>query len=257
MLDSLVYLDRTYYQFKTKIDFPCLHIDCDSAEEEELEDTLPYEEPPPPYHSVRTTAVNTTTQAEQQGILQVLADRQASQNQQSQLQNQNILQLDGPLEGTKQYISAATSPSQWREYPLNSVGSQVANWDSTGDYLSQTQSSVGDIQHRNIDYHQHNALICEDGKHCTNPPTLTQPINGLTPTEIKDLHTDDDTKSYDTIDTHIRPEDDFFYCRYAQNLNHLQVGAIAHNTLCFGVQADDTNRNLYAGNNRGAGHRAA
>ena len=48
MLDSLVYLDCTYYQYETEIDFPGLHIDCDSAEEEDLEDTLPYEELPPP-----------------------------------------------------------------------------------------------------------------------------------------------------------------------------------------------------------------
>ena len=46
VLDSLVYLDRTYYQYKTEVDFPGLHIDCDSADEEDLEDTLPYEEPP-------------------------------------------------------------------------------------------------------------------------------------------------------------------------------------------------------------------
>ena len=67
------------------------------------------------------------------------------------LQQSNLLQLDGPSEGTEQYVSAATSPSQWREYPLNSAGSQVANWDSTGDQLYQTQSSIGDIQCRNID----------------------------------------------------------------------------------------------------------
>ena len=48
MLDSLVHLDHTYYQYETEIDFPGLHIDCDSTEEEDLEDTLPYEEPPPP-----------------------------------------------------------------------------------------------------------------------------------------------------------------------------------------------------------------
>ena len=48
VLDSLVHLDRTYYQYKTEIDFPGLHIDCDSAEEEDLEDTVPYEKPPPP-----------------------------------------------------------------------------------------------------------------------------------------------------------------------------------------------------------------
>ena len=57
--------------------------------------------------------------------------------------------------------------------------------------------------------------------------------------------------------THIRPEDDFFYRRYTQNLNQLQVGAVAQNTFCFGVQADNTNTDLYAGNNRGAGHGAA
>ena len=47
VLDSLVYLDHTYYQYKTEVDFPGLHIDGDSADEEELEDTLPYQEPPP------------------------------------------------------------------------------------------------------------------------------------------------------------------------------------------------------------------
>ena len=54
----------------------------------------------------------------------------------------------------------------------------------------------------------------------------------------------------------MRPEDDFFYRRYTQNLNHPQVGVASQNTFRFGVQADDTNRDLYAGNNRGAGHRA-
>ena len=75
MLDSLVYLDRTYYQYETEIDFARLHINCDSAEEEDLEDTLSYEEPPPPYHSVRnnqTNAIITT----QQSNLQVPANRQ-------------------------------------------------------------------------------------------------------------------------------------------------------------------------------------
>ena len=48
VLDSLVHLDHTYYQYETEIDFPGLHIDCDSADEEDLDDTLPYEEPPPP-----------------------------------------------------------------------------------------------------------------------------------------------------------------------------------------------------------------
>ena len=51
----------------------------------------------------------------------------------------------------------------------------------------------------------------------------------------------------------MRPADDFFYHRYAQNLNHPQVGVVSQNTLHFGVQADDVNRDLYAGKNRGAG----
>ena len=84
-----------------------------------------------------------------------------------------------------------------------------------------------------------------------------QAINSLDSQDIEDLYTDDDTKSYDTMDTHIRPEDDFFYHRYTQNLNQPQVGAIAQNTLRFGVQVDNTNRNLYAGNNQGAGCDAA
>ena len=49
----------------------------------------------------------------------------------------------------------------------------------------------------------------------------------------------------------------FFYCRYALNLNHPQLGVVSQNTFRFGVQADDTNRDLYADNNRGAGCRAA
>ena len=54
----------------------------------------------------------------------------------------------------------------------------------------------------------------------------------------------------------MRPEDDFFYRRYTQNLNQPQVGAMAQNTLRFGVQVDNTNRDLYVGNNQGAGHGA-
>ena len=145
VLDSLVYLDHTYYQYKTEIDFPHLHIDCDSAEEEDLDDTLPYEQPPPRYHSVRNNQTNAAITA-QQSNLHIIAGRQSLLNDPSQIQATNIPQLDGPLGGTEQYISAATSPSHWREYPLNSAGSQVANWDSTGDRLYQTQSSVSQIQ---------------------------------------------------------------------------------------------------------------
>ena len=70
------------------------------------------------------------------------------------------------------------------------------------------------------------------------------------------MYTDDDTESYDTMDTHMRPEDDFFYHRYTQNLNQPQVGVAAQHTFCFGIQADDTNRDLYTGKNWGAGHGA-
>ena len=122
VLDSLVYLDRTYYQYETEIDFPHLHIDCDSAEEEDLEDTLPYEEPPPPYHSVRNNQMNAAVAA-QHSNLHVTTGRQSLLNDPLQAQVTNLPQLDGPLEGTKQYVSAATSPLQWQEYPLNSAGS--------------------------------------------------------------------------------------------------------------------------------------
>ena len=145
MLDSLVYLDCIYYQYETEIDFPRLHINCDSAEEEDLEDTLPYEEPPPPYHSVRNNQMNAAVPA-QHSNLHVTTGRQSLLNDPLQAQVTNLPQLDGPLEGTEQYVSTATSPSQWQEYPLNSAGSQVANLDSTGDRLYQTQSSIGQIQ---------------------------------------------------------------------------------------------------------------
>ena len=113
-----MYLDRTYYQYNTEIDFPCLHIDCDSAEEEDLEDTLPYEEPPPSYHSVRNNQTNAAVAA-QQSNLHVIAGRQSLLNDPLQAQVTNLPHLDGPSEGTKQYVSAATSPSQWREFPFS------------------------------------------------------------------------------------------------------------------------------------------
>ena len=47
VLDSSVHLDHTYYQYEMEVDFPGLHIDCESADEEDLEDTLPYEKPSP------------------------------------------------------------------------------------------------------------------------------------------------------------------------------------------------------------------
>ena len=249
MIGSLVYLDCTYYQYKTEMDFPHLHIDCDSAEEEDLEDTLPYEEPPPLYHSVRTNQTNAIITA-QQSNLQVPVNRQDLLNEQLQPQSTSIPELDGSSEGTEQYISAATSPSQWREFPLNLAGSQVANWESTGDRLYQTQSSIGQIHQRDIDYHQDSISNCRDSEHCTNPSTQAEAINSLDPQDTDNFYTDDDTESYDTMDTHMRPVDNFFYHRY---LNYPQVGVVSQNTLPFGVQADDTNRDLYGGNNRGAG----
>ena len=81
-----------------------------------------------------------------------------------------------------------------REYPLYSAGSQVANWDSTGNRLYQTQSSIGQIQRRNIDYHQDSISNCRDGEHCTNPPTLAHAINSLDPQDTDALYTDDDTQ---------------------------------------------------------------
>ena len=112
VLDSLVYLDHTYYQYKTEIDFPHLHIDCDSEEEEDLEDTLPYEEPPPPYHSVRNNQMNAAVAA-QHSNLHVTTGTQSLLNDPLQAQVTNLSQLDSPLEGTEQYVSTATSPSQW------------------------------------------------------------------------------------------------------------------------------------------------
>ena len=156
----------------------------------------------------------------QQSHLYDTTGRQSLLNDPLQAQVTNLPQLDGPAEGTKQYVSAATSPSQWREYPLNSAGSQVANWDSTGDCLYQTQSSIGQIQRRDIDYHQCGISDCRDGVHCTNPSTLAQAINSLDQQDIEDMYTDNYTESYDTMDTHMRPEDDFFYRRYTRNLNH-------------------------------------
>ena len=111
VLDSLVYLDHTYYQYETEIDFSRLHIDCDSAGEEDLDDTLPYEQPPPPYHSVRNNYTNAAFTA-QQSNLHVIAGRQSLLNDPSQIQATNIPQLDGPLEGTEQNIFTATSPSK-------------------------------------------------------------------------------------------------------------------------------------------------
>ena len=186
VLDSLIYLDRTYYQYETEVDFPGLHIDCDSAEEEDLEDTLPYEEPPPPYHVIRNMQGSTLT-SKGQAILWPSLDRQELADDCIQLQQSNLPQLDGPSEGTEQYVSAATSPLQWREYPLNSAGSQVANWDSTGDQLYQTQSSIGDIQHRNVDLERDELLECRDGEHCTNHPISTQGRGSLNSQDIEDI----------------------------------------------------------------------
>ena len=76
--------------------------------------------------------------------------------------------------------------------------------------MYQTQSSIGQIQQRNIDYHQAGISNCQDGVHCTNPSTLAQAIIRLDLQDTEDLYTDDDTESYDTMDTHMRPEDDFF-----------------------------------------------
>ena len=55
----------------------------------------------------------------------------------------------------------------------------------------------------------------------------------------------------------MRQPEDFFYCRYNQNINHQHIGAVAQNILHFGKQSDNRNQDLYAPNNRGAGQGAA
>ena len=186
-------------------------------------------------------------------ILRPNIDRQELADERIPLQQNNLPQLDGPSEGTEQYISATTSPSQWREYPFNSAGSQVANWDSTGDQLYQTQSSIADIQRRNIELEHDELLECRDGEHCTNHPFSSQGRGSLHAQDTGDFYTDDDTESYDMMDTHMRQPEDFFYCRYNQNINHPHIGAVAQNILYFGEQPDNTNQALYTPNNRGAG----
>ena len=74
-----------------------------------MEDALPYEGPPPPYNEVQTSQ-NSAIASGGQFILQSISDRQELVNDHTQLQSSNIPQLDGPSEGTKPYISAATSP---------------------------------------------------------------------------------------------------------------------------------------------------
>ena len=59
------------------------------------------------------------------------------------------------------------------------------------------------------------------------------------------------------MDTHTRQPEDFFYCRYNQNVNRPHIGAVAQNILRFDEQPDNRNQVLYAPNNRGAGRGAA
>ena len=175
----------------------------------------------------------------QGSILQPSIDRHELADERIQLQQNNLPQLDGPSEGTEQYLSAATSPSQWREYPLNSSGSQVANWDSTGDQLYQTQSSIADIQHRNFEL-EHDE--CRDGEHCTSHPFSSQGRGSLNAQDTDNFYTDDDTESYDMMDTHMRQLEDFFYHRYNQNINRPHIGVVAQNILHFGEQPDNRNQ---------------
>ena len=250
--DSLEFLHHTYCQYEFEVDFPGLHIDCDSGEEkEDLEDTLPYEEPPPPYNEVRGVQ-NTIGVSSDQGMTQSILSRPDLMSNQTQARSTNLPQLDGPSESTDQYVSAATSPSHWREYPIDPTGTQILNWDLTGDQLYQTQSAVGDIQCRNINFEQDHTQDCRDREHCTNQPFSTQ---GHTISDIPDTdnpYDEDDTESYDTMDTHLRPPDDFFFQRYIQNLQCPQVGAIAQSTFRYNAQPDYVDNDLYA-TNRGRG----
>ena len=207
--DSLEYLHHTYYQYKFEVDFPGLHVDCDSGEEEDLEDTLPNEEPPPPYNEIRNIQNNASTSTGP-GVEQSTLDRQDLVTDQVQLQSNNLPQLDGLSEGTDQYVSTATSPSHWREYPMNPTGTQVLNWDLTGDQLYQIQSSIGDIQCRNIDLEQGHIQDSRDGEHCTNQRFSAQGHIASDTHDSDDSYEDDNTESYDTVDTHLRPPDDFF-----------------------------------------------
>ena len=76
--------------------------------------------------------------------------------------------------------------------------------------MYQTQSSIGDIQCRNIDLEHDEFLECRDREHCTNHTISNQGRNSLNSQDIDELYTDDDTELYDTMGTHMRQPDDFF-----------------------------------------------
>ena len=233
-----------------EVDFPGLHVDCDSAEEEDLEDTLPYEEPPPPYSGVIAAQGSSDLYL---GVVVTQANlkRQDLQTNQTILHtDSNVPQVDGPLEGTEQYYSATASPTNWREYPINSTGTQVLNWNLAGDQLYQTQSSVGDIQRSNIAFEQDNNQNCRDSEHCTYRPYIA---SSYTDSETQDTqHSGDsydkDEESYTIMDTHLRPPRDFFYIRYTQNFNDPQLGQVGQSLFQYNTQPDYIDCDLYAPN---------
>ena len=212
---------------------------------------MPYKEPPPPYNELRSVQ-NTIGVSSDQGITQSTLSRPELVSNQSQSHGAHLPQLDGLSESTEQYVSTATSPLHWRECPINPVGTQVLNWDLTGDQLYQTQSAVGDKQCRNINYEQDPIQDCRDGEYCTNQPFTMHTITDTCDTD--DLYNDDDTESYDTMDTHFRPHDDFFFHRYTQNSQHPQVGTTAQSTFRYNAQPDYIDNDLFAPNR---GRRAA
>ena len=115
---NIAFLFEAYYDYETEVTFKTDYPD-QNYSDEDLDDTLPYD-PPPPILDSRT--------------LQGFDNGPGN--------GHTIPQVDGASDCGEEFMSVPGSPAIWQSYALNRRDNQFVNWDHLGECLMRADCSI-------------------------------------------------------------------------------------------------------------------
>ena len=114
---NISFLFDSYYAHETEVTFKTDNPD-EEYSDEDLDDTLPYN-PPPPIHECVTSQVEVTDP-----------------------NNHHISQVDGTSDYGEDFRSALGSPAIWKSYALDRCENQFFNWDHLAERLYRSDHTI-------------------------------------------------------------------------------------------------------------------
>ena len=218
---NIEFLFEVYYNYETEVTFKTDDPNQDYSEED-LDDTLPYDPPPPILDGAPSQGFDTG--------------------------NGPLSQVDGASDYDDDYRSVPGSPAIWQSYAFNRRENQYIDWDHLGERLMRQDKTIK----RTI----HNDLVDDDPAECEQDNSIYSEIDETVvedkerPQNNRDIEADDPDmfESYEHDRPYMGPGNNFFG-RNAQRFPG-QAPHYGHHQLQFHGGANVGNAPLYAPNRR-------